>query len=46
MVVDRLYPSYKTCSNCGTKKETLTLNERVLKCAYCGFECDILQLCL
>ncbi|AHJ27467.1 RNA-guided endonuclease InsQ/TnpB family protein [Nodularia spumigena] len=40
VVVDRWYPSSKTCSNCGTKKENLTLNERVFQCENCGFECD------
>ncbi|MEA5610966.1 zinc ribbon domain-containing protein [Nodularia spumigena UHCC 0060] len=24
----------------GTKKENLTLNERVFQCENCGFECD------
>ncbi|MBW4595830.1 MAG: transposase [Brasilonema angustatum HA4187-MV1] len=32
VVVDRWFPSSKTCSNCGTKKETLHLKERVFKC--------------
>jgi putative transposase len=40
VVVDRFYPSSKTCSHCGTKKESLLLQERVFKCEYCGFECD------
>ncbi|MBD2253543.1 RNA-guided endonuclease InsQ/TnpB family protein [Nostoc parmelioides] len=40
VVVDRFYPSSKTCSNCGTKKESLLLSERVFKCENCGFECD------
>ncbi|BAZ23910.1 transposase, IS607 family protein [Kalymmatonema gypsitolerans NIES-4073] len=40
VVVDRWFPSSKTCSNCGTKKETLTLNERVFECDHCGFEID------
>jgi len=37
VVVDRWFPSSKTCSNCGTKKETLTLAERVFECSECGF---------
>jgi putative transposase len=37
IVVDRWFPSSKTCSNCGTKKETLTLDERVFECGHCGF---------
>lgn len=37
VVVDRWFPSSKTCSNCGAKKETLTLNERVFECGHCGF---------
>ncbi|WP_414582953.1 RNA-guided endonuclease InsQ/TnpB family protein [Scytonema sp. PCC 10023] len=40
VVVDRWFPSSKTCSNCGTKKETLTLDERVFSCDHCGFEID------
>jgi putative transposase len=40
VVVDRWFPSSKTCSNCGTKKETLTLNERVFNCDHCGFTID------
>ncbi len=38
VVVDRWFPSSKTCSNCGTKKETLSLKERVFQCSHCGFE--------
>jgi putative transposase len=40
VVVDRWFPSSKTCSNCGTKKEILTLKERVFECDHCGFNCD------
>jgi putative transposase len=40
VVVDRWFPSSKICSNCGTKKETLTLNERVFNCDHCGFTID------
>jgi len=40
VVVDRWFASSKTCSNCGTKKETLSLSERVFKCERCGFEID------
>jgi putative transposase len=40
VVVDRWFPSSKTCSNCETKKETLTLNERVFECGHCGFSLD------
>ncbi|TBR59556.1 transposase [Mastigocladus laminosus UU774] len=40
VVVDRWFPSSKTCSSCGTKKETLTLNERVFECNHCGFVID------
>ena len=40
VVVDRWFPSSKTCSNCGTKKETLTLNERVFECSHCRFVID------
>ncbi len=40
VVVDRWFASSKTCSNCGTKKETLSLSERVFRCDHCGFEID------
>ncbi|WP_414582774.1 RNA-guided endonuclease InsQ/TnpB family protein [Scytonema sp. PCC 10023] len=40
VVVDRWFPSSKTCSNCGTKKETLGLDERVFECGHCGFIID------
>ena len=31
IIVDRWFPSSKTCSNCGTVKESLLLSERVIK---------------
>ena len=37
---DRWFPSSKTCSNCGQKKETLSLSERVFNCPECGFNLD------
>lgn len=40
VVVDRWFPSSKTCSNCRTKKETLSLSQRVFECGHCGFVCD------
>ncbi|WP_414583031.1 RNA-guided endonuclease InsQ/TnpB family protein [Scytonema sp. PCC 10023] len=40
VVVDRFYPSSKTCSGCGEKKLSLSLSQRVFKCDSCGFECD------
>ena len=40
VVVDRQFPSSKTCSNCGIKKETLSLDERVFECDYCAFKID------
>jgi putative transposase len=40
VVVDRWFPSSKTCSNCGTKKETLSLSERVFECGHCAFIID------
>ncbi|MEK0182617.1 RNA-guided endonuclease TnpB family protein [Microcoleus anatoxicus] len=40
VVVDRWFPSSKTCSNCGTKKETLSLSERVFECGHCGLVID------
>ena len=40
VVVDRFYPSSKTCSRCGEKKLSLSLKERIFNCEHCGFECD------
>lgn len=40
VVADRWFPSSKTCSNCGTKKETLNLSERVFECGHCRFVID------
>ena len=34
--VNRFYPSSKTCSKCGYKKEDLTLNDREWTCPNCG----------
>lgn len=35
---DRLYPSSKTCNNCGYINRSLTLNDRVWVCPNCGTE--------
>jgi putative transposase len=40
VVVDRWFPSSKTCSLCGVKKETLGLYDRVFECSHCGFVID------
>ena len=39
-VVDRFYPSSKTCHNCGCIKHDLRLSDRVYKCPECGFSID------
>ena len=39
-VVDRWYPSSKTCSNCGVVKAKLSLSERVFNCDDCGASMD------
>ena len=39
-VVDRWYPSSKTCSACGTVKAKLSLSERVFHCDACGLSID------
>ena len=39
-LVDRFYPSSKTCSVCGYKKEDLTLNDREWTCPNCGTKHD------
>ena len=38
-IVDRFYPSSKTCSNCGEIKKDLKLSDRVYKCS-CGLNID------
>lgn len=40
IVADRFFASSKTCSNCGQKKDKLSLKERHFCCAICGFESD------
>ena len=39
-VIDRWYPSSKTCSVCGTVKAKLSLSERVYRCDGCGLVMD------
>jgi len=39
-IVERWFPSSKLCSNCGSKKETLLLSERVFECNSCGHRQD------
>ncbi len=39
VVADRFFPSSKTCSNCGTKKQDLTLADRIFSCD-CGLVID------
>ena len=39
-VVDRWYPSSKTCSKCGRVKAKLSLSERVYRCDGCGLVMD------
>ncbi|EOU1116739.1 transposase [Clostridium perfringens] len=38
-IVDRFYPSSKTCSKCGKVKKDLKLSDRIYKCD-CGFTID------
>jgi putative transposase len=40
VTADRLYPSSKTCSGCGTVKAKLALSERTYKCDTCGLVMD------
>lgn len=37
---DRYFPSSKTCSNCGSYKKNLKLNDRVYICEDCGIRID------
>ena len=39
-VIDRWYPSSKTCSACGAVKAKLSLSERVYRCDACGLSID------
>ena len=39
-IVDRWYPSSKTCSKCGAVKAKLPLSERVYRCDGCGLSMD------
>lgn len=39
-VINRWYPSSKTCSACGTVKAKLSLNERTYRCDGCGLVMD------
>jgi len=40
VVVNRWFPSSKTCSSCGTKAEKMPLSIREWTCAHCGAEHD------
>ncbi len=40
VIVNRWYPSSKTCSKCGYVKETLSLSERIYSCGKCGHTLD------
>jgi putative transposase len=40
LVIDRWFPSSKTCCNCDNVKKDLTLKERIYKCEKCGIELD------
>ena len=40
LVINRWFPSSKTCSCCGNIKEDLTLKDRVYKCNNCGTVLD------
>ena len=39
-LVDRFYPSSKTCSNCGSYKKDLKLSQRIYHCNSCQKEID------
>jgi len=38
VIADRFFPSSKTCSNCGEKKDNLSLSDRVFSCGSCDFK--------
>ncbi len=39
-LVDRWFPSSKTCSRCNCIKERLSLSERIFDCSHCGLIVD------
>lgn len=39
-IVDRFYPSSKTCHNCGCIKSDLKLSDRTYRCCECGYTED------
>ncbi len=39
-VIDKWFPSSKTCSNCGNQKDELNLSERRYDCNVCGHKID------
>ena len=39
-LVDRFYPSSKTCSNCGSYNKNLKLSQRVYHCSHCQEKID------
>jgi len=40
VIADRWFPSSKTCSNCGTVRSELALNQRTFNCPDCGYTID------
>ncbi|MBE9057275.1 RNA-guided endonuclease TnpB family protein, partial [Sphaerospermopsis sp. LEGE 08334] len=40
IIADRFYPSSKTCSHCGHRKDSLSLSERIYHCENCGLQID------
>ena len=40
IIVDRWFPSSKTCSNCGYINHELKLSDRIFKCPQCGLVID------
>lgn len=40
VVIDRFFPSSKTCSKCGWKNKDLKLSDRTFICKNCGLEID------
>ena len=40
VLVDRFFPSSKTCSKCGTKKDDLKLSDRIYTCNSCDLVID------
>lgn len=40
IAIDRFYPSSKLCSNCGNKKSSMNVSDRIYNCSNCNLSID------